>query len=316
MFDHFEFLIHFTSSICRISPHFDYVLCEEVQDVVLLAISQTVFEMWTNSTNGRSEMDQELKMIKHLASGSMGTVDLVQIGGTNYALKTISKTGKGYRADYVRKERKAGALLCHPNLVDMERSWEDDDNVYLLLGYVEGWDLLGLVEARNGDIEEDDCRYIFRQIIEGVAFLHVNGVAHRDLKLDNIVVDYAMHAKIIDFGFCELSNAHQCTTRVGSEEYCAPEIARSNWYNAYQADVWSLGIILFAILHGVFPFSISTVRRIKMGYTVPIPFGLSKTSFSARSLIESMLNVNPKKRPTIQEILNHEWLSNATPASE
>eukprot|EP01119_Soliformovum_irregulare_P010550 TRINITY_DN2600_c0_g1_i1.p1 TRINITY_DN2600_c0_g1~~TRINITY_DN2600_c0_g1_i1.p1 ORF type:complete len:277 (+),score=77.72 TRINITY_DN2600_c0_g1_i1:102-932(+) len=247
------------------------------------------------------------EFVTHLASGSMGSVDLVQFEQKLWALKTISKIEESYRPNYLEKEIEAGQMVNHPNIVGLEREWEDDENVYLLMEYVEGQDLLEFIET-EGDVSEDDGRIIFQQLVDAVASLHSQGIAHRDLKLDNIMINLKLQTKIIDFGLSEISNAHRCLDKVGTDEYCAPEVSNNKPYNGFRADIWSLGVVLYAVLFGTFPFSSSSLKRIRMGWAVPIPFDIPDVSFEAKALIQRMLNVDPKKRPTIEEIANDEWL--------
>jgi len=247
--------------------------------------------------------------VKNLGAGGVGSVDLVKSDNQLYALKTISKSSKNFHRQHIDNEIRAGKILHHTNIAGAHRSWEDRHNVYLLMEYVGGWDLFGLIESLGGAISEKTSRGIFRQIVEAVKCLHAQDIAHRDLKLDNVMVDHKLQAKIIDFGLCRISRAKRCEDRVGSPEYCAPEVATSSRYNALQADVWSLGIILFAMLHGSFPFSSADINRIRVGYPIRIPFGASsQLSAAAKDLMLSMLRVNAKRRPTIDEIAEHEWL--------
>jgi len=263
-----------------------------------------------------TKMDQKLERISkfpkpefvvHLASGSMGSVDLVQLDHKLWALKTISKIRDNYRPNYLEKEIEAGQIVNHPNIVGLERQWEDDENVYLLMEYVDGQDLLEFIEA-EGQVSEDDGRIIFHQLVDAVASFHSQGIAHRDLKLDNIMINLKLQTKIIDFGLSETSNAHRCLDKVGTDEYCAPEVANKKPYNGFRADIWSLGVVLYATLFGTFPFSSNSLKRLRMGWAVPIPFDLPEVSFEAKTLIQRMLHVDPKKRPTIEEIANDEWL--------
>eukprot|EP01119_Soliformovum_irregulare_P003086 TRINITY_DN13389_c0_g1_i1.p1 TRINITY_DN13389_c0_g1~~TRINITY_DN13389_c0_g1_i1.p1 ORF type:complete len:259 (-),score=50.81 TRINITY_DN13389_c0_g1_i1:42-818(-) len=249
--------------------------------------------------------------ISSLGVGAVGTVDLIRMKSTGlqYALKTVSKRSRNYRADQVEKEIKAGKMIQHENVGGAQSTWEDENNIYLLMEYIGGWDLFSLLDSLNGPMTERMCRSIFRQVVEATVFLHHRGIAHRDIKLDNIMVDLKFKTKLIDFGLCETVEASQCVDHVGSAEYCAPEISgRGPKYNGFQADVWSLGIVLFAMLHSCFPYTKVQLNRMKMGCSIPVPFGTSAISSSVKDLIRSMLQTDPKKRPTIEQISQHEWI--------
>eukprot|EP01119_Soliformovum_irregulare_P001245 TRINITY_DN10970_c0_g1_i1.p1 TRINITY_DN10970_c0_g1~~TRINITY_DN10970_c0_g1_i1.p1 ORF type:complete len:302 (-),score=61.82 TRINITY_DN10970_c0_g1_i1:63-860(-) len=251
--------------------------------------------------------------VKHLGKGSMGWVDLVDVNGKPYALKTISKKASSYTRGFIKKEIIAGNLN-HPNIAPTIEDWEDDENAYLLMEYVDGCDLYELLQLHQGALSEGGAREVFIQIIQAMTVIHANGIAHRDLKLENIMVAMSSNAefevKIIDFGLCEVYNAGQCEGYVGSAEYCAPEIATRSTYDGYLADVWSLGIVLFALLFGAFPYHKKDLHCIRLGWPAPeIPFDEdSRVSSLARGLIQDMLSLDPTKRPSIQEIAECEWL--------
>lgn len=256
----------------------------------------------------------DVVFVKHLGSGSMGSVDLVDISGQSYAMKTISKNRKGcFQRDSIAKEIAAGKLN-HRNIISISHHWQDKENTYLLMDYVNGCDLYDLLKTNDAPLPEQVAFHIFKQILDAMGFLHTTGIAHRDLKLDNIMVNTVqgkpfLQVKVIDFGLCETENADECRGWVGSAEYCAPEISSRYVYDGFQADVWSLGIVLFALLFGTFPYSVSDLNHIKMGWFVPIPFDPhSDVSESARCLLESMLSVDPDRRPTISEIMRHNWM--------
>eukprot|EP01119_Soliformovum_irregulare_P020986 TRINITY_DN6876_c0_g1_i2.p1 TRINITY_DN6876_c0_g1~~TRINITY_DN6876_c0_g1_i2.p1 ORF type:complete len:259 (+),score=30.33 TRINITY_DN6876_c0_g1_i2:450-1226(+) len=248
--------------------------------------------------------------IKNLGTGGVGSVDLVKADGEFFALKTISKQSINYFPQHVANEMKAGTLVQHANIGAPHKSWEDRNNVYLLMEYVGGWDLFGFMESLGGAVSEKTTRQIFRQIIDAVKCLHSKGIAHRDLKLDNVMVDYKLKAKIIDFGLCQVQNAARCSEKCGSPEYSAPEIAGAGRYNAFSADIWSLGVVLFTLLYGSFPFNSSDRSKLKIGCPVRLPFGISSdVSRSAKDLLLSMLRLNPKRRPTIDEVAQHEFFN-------
>lgn len=252
----------------------------------------------------------EFVTVRNLGTGGVGSVDLINVDGNNYALKTIAKKGHNYYPEHVANEIKAGRLAQHSNIAALYKNWEDKQNVYLLMEYVNGWDLFGLIDSLNGSISEKSTRQIFRQIIEAIKHLHSKGIAHRDIKLDNIMVDAKLKVKIIDLGLCQVSNATRCSEKSGSPEYWAPEVTGMGRYNALHADIWSLGIVLYAMLYGSFPFTTTDINKIRIGSPIRLPFHASPdVSVEAKNLISSLLQSNPKRRISVDEILNHEFFT-------
>eukprot|EP01119_Soliformovum_irregulare_P001621 TRINITY_DN1134_c0_g1_i1.p1 TRINITY_DN1134_c0_g1~~TRINITY_DN1134_c0_g1_i1.p1 ORF type:complete len:258 (-),score=50.23 TRINITY_DN1134_c0_g1_i1:72-845(-) len=252
----------------------------------------------------------EYTIVKHLGAGGVGSVDLIKSDGELYALKTISKSSSAYFPESVENEIKAGRLVDHANVGTIHKSWEDTKNVYLLMEYVGGCDLYTFIDSMNGSISEKTTRNIFRQVVEALQCLHQKRIAHCDLKLENIMVDYKGNAKIIDFGLCQIFNAARCSAQCGSAEYRAPEVCGVGRYNAFQADVWSLGVTLFCMLYNSFPYNASDRSKLKVGYPVRLPFSLSsEVSPAAKNLLLGMLHLNPKRRLTIDEIACHEFFN-------
>ena len=190
-----------------------------------------------------------------------------------------------------------------------------DHFVYQGLGYIV-MDLLSQdLYARSESFETiDEVKYIFRQICEGVAELHRLQIAHLDLKPENILLDDYDNVKICDFGSSfQWNNEPNCTAFVGSDFYLAPEVfAHHHGYDASQADIWSLGVMLHMMLTDSFPFEGKTQKEMLGNYFT------SKVSFtevkmvcpddkSVHSLLAKMLNKNPSARPSINEVLEHEW---------
>eukprot|EP01119_Soliformovum_irregulare_P009138 TRINITY_DN22295_c0_g1_i1.p1 TRINITY_DN22295_c0_g1~~TRINITY_DN22295_c0_g1_i1.p1 ORF type:complete len:263 (-),score=74.56 TRINITY_DN22295_c0_g1_i1:8-796(-) len=258
-----------------------------------------------------AELSSSFRIVRHLGAGSMGRIDLViNKKGQQYALKTLSKKTKRFRSVCVQREIKAGQKLNHEGVVASLGSWEDEDNTYILMNYVEGEDLITYMVDRNGEpIEEAMGRRIFLQILKAVMYIHSKGIAHRDLKLDNIMIDRMGRTKIVDFGLCKTKKTEHCTDRVGSGAYCAPEIVHySKPYDGKVADVYSLGVILFSLLFGFYPFTEEDRQRMQHGQ-VQMRFPASRVSNSARDLISSMLQVDPSKRIACRDIIKHEWFT-------
>jgi len=196
----------------------------------------------------------------------------------------------------------------HPNLIrllDMEKT---DNLLYLVLEYAES-DLFTYLN-RTGPLPEPQGRYIFRQIVDAVAYMHGNRIAHRDLKLENFVVTADGRVKIIDFGLsARVTPQHKLGDMCGSMAYSPPEIVMHVPYDGTAADMWSLGIVLYTLLLGGFPFYAQDPALMKDQIThgkLRFPKWLS---LSARQLIVAMLHRHPEHRACIYDVQDHPWLA-------
>jgi serine/threonine protein kinase len=164
-------------------------------------------------------------------------------------------------------------------------------------------DLFECIEEHD-KLSEKDAIYVFKQIVEAVKYLHERGIIHRDIKDENIVIDQDMHVKLIDFGSASIEDVHKpfLDKFQGTVQYCPPEVLRGEKYKGRPADMWSLGILLYTILCGEIPFSSSEQAR-RHGYKPP---GID-LSPEARNLLDALLQKAPCQRPTIEEVLTHEW---------
>jgi BR serine/threonine kinase len=196
--------------------------------------------------------------------------------------------------------------LCdHPHILKVCDYLQSPRHIYIVLEYASRGGLFDfLVESKT--LPEDRARNFFRQIIYGLEYLHSLGVCHRDLKPENILLDANLNVKIADFGFARFVKSNVTDTSCGSPHYAAPEIVKGNPYNGKAADVWSCGVILYALLAGYLPFDDTSIRsllmKVKKGqFTMP-PF-----SPAAQDLISRMLTVDPNHRITIDALKNHDF---------
>lgn len=132
---------------------------------------------------------------------------------------------------------------------------------------------------------------------------------HRDIKLDNVLLDNEWGVKICDFGVSKIITKHQfIKEQCGTPAYIAPEIIADNGYEGFFADIWSLGIVLYAMLQGTVPFKAPNMKELlavitTKGFSFPV-----KISPEAKDLVERMLVVNPPDRISLPEILSHAWM--------
>lgn len=249
-----------------------------------------------------------------LGKGIFGEVLLARndITGQQVALKKIPKYSKKFDVKKIRNEIDAGKKLKHDDIIEFIDFFETEQNIYLVLEYFPGSvDLYTLLESRDmKPLREKDAKPIFRQLVSALAYSHSQGISHRDIKLDNILIDRKARIKVIDWGLCThlQSMTDKSTQFVGSPAYCCPEIYRREAYNPFKADVWSAGVVLYALLVGYFPFS---QHEQESGQQREVCFSYSNSNLSleAQDLIRSMLAHNPEERPTMEEVLLHPWFS-------
>lgn len=198
-------------------------------------------------------------------------------------------------------------LIDHPNIIQLYDVWETSTELYLILEYVEGGELFDHL-CTKGRLENEEALGYFQQIINAIDYCHRFNIAHRDLKPENLLLDADMNIKVADFGFATWqidSAASLLKTACGSPHYAAPELIRGEAYNGSSADIWSCGVILYALLAGRLPFDdedpISLLRKVKDG-SFEIPTAMHPL---AKDLIQRMLEKDAKKRITIPEILSH-----------
>lgn len=178
-----------------------------------------------------------------------------------------------------------------------------------MLEYVEGGELFDHISS-NGRLPESESVRIFRQMIAGLSYCHRFSICHRDLKPENILMDRNKNIKIVDFGMAALQPAKKwLNTSCGSPHYASPEVIRAENYRGDKADIWSCGVILFAMLTGTLPFDSTgdwrdVIDAVLSGeYT--FPKGLS---LDAQDLIWRMLQPDPRQRISIRDMWEHRLL--------
>jgi serine/threonine protein kinase len=230
--------------------------------------------------------------------------------GVAHAIKIVSKSALSTEEDISRFQREIGTMahLRHPNVVALHDFLSDDENFYLVLDLCPGGELFDYI-ASHDRLSEPTAALLFQQVISAIAYCHASGVAHRDLKPENVLIVSFPHVKVADFGLCGFLSASQLMrTFCGSPGYCAPECLSRIKYDGRQSDIWSLGILLFTLVTGEHPWTVTNaslmLRQIlKAAYTIP-----AYVSPSCGDLIQSMTKVIPSERITMEGILQHPWL--------
>ncbi|XP_020580156.1 calcium-dependent protein kinase 20-like [Phalaenopsis equestris] len=267
---------------------------------------------------GRYELGDEL------GRGEFGITYLCtdKATGEKFACKSISKSKLRTAVDIEDVRREVDImrrLPVHPNIVSLKDTYEDDSAVHLVMELCEGGELFDRIVAR-GHYTERAAAAVTKTIVEVVQMCHKHGVMHRDLKPENFLFANKKEnsaLKAIDFGLSIFFRpGERFTEIVGSPYYMAPEVLKRNY--SQEVDVWSAGVILYILLCGVPPFWAETeqgvaqaiIRSVVDFKRDPWP----KISESAKDLVKKMLDPDPKRRLTAQEVLGHPWLQNAKTA--
>ncbi|XP_062026707.1 calcium-dependent protein kinase 10 [Rosa rugosa] len=272
----------------------------------------------------RTRIGDKYILGRELGRGEFGITYLCTDRETKEALacKSISKRKLRTAVD-IEDVRREVAIMSnlpeHPNIVKLKATYEDNENVHLVMELCEGGELFDRIVAR-GHYSERAAANVARTVAEVVRMCHANGVMHRDLKPENFLFSNKKEhspLKAIDFGLSVFFKpGEKFMEIVGSPYYMAPEVLKRNY--GPEVDIWSAGVILYILLCGVPPFwaeseqgvALAILRGVIDFKREPWP----QISESAKSLVRQMLDPDPKKRLTAQQVLEHPWLQNAKKA--
>ncbi|KAL1214367.1 CDPK-related kinase 5 [Cardamine amara subsp. amara] len=243
--------------------------------------------------------------------------------GQQVAVKVIpkAKMTTAIAIEDVRREVKIlRALSGHSNLPHFYDAYEDHDNVYIVMELCEGGELLDRILSRGGKYTEEDAKTVMIQILNVVAFCHLQGVVHRDLKPENFLFtskEDTSQLKAIDFGLSDYVRPDErLNDIVGSAYYVAPEVLHRSY--STEADIWSVGVIVYILLCGSRPFWARTesgifraVLKADPSFDDP-PWPL--LSSEARDFVKRLLNKDPRKRLTAAQALSHPWIKDSNDA--
>ncbi|QEU62559.1 Hsl1 [Kluyveromyces lactis] len=257
------------------------------------------------------------KLGKTLGKGSSGRVRLAKnmetgkLSAIKIVPKKFVKSNQIKQLPYgIEREIIIMKLISHPNVMGLYEVWENKSELYLVLEYVEGGELFDYLVSK-GKLPESEAIHYFKQIVQAVAYCHGFNICHRDLKPENLLLDKKKRSiKIADFGMAALETSDKLLeTSCGSPHYASPEIVLGRKYHGSPSDVWSCGIILFALLTGHLPFNDDNVKKLLLKvqsgkYQMP-----QWLSVEAKDLISRILVVDPNRRITIDQILQHELLT-------
>ncbi|NXB81561.1 SNRK kinase, partial [Donacobius atricapilla] len=256
---------------------------------------------------------------KTLGRGHFAVVKLARhvFTGEKVAVKVIDKTKLDTLATgHLFQEVRCMKLVQHPNIVRLYEVIDTQTKLYLILELGDGGDMFDYIMKHEEGLNEDLAKKYFAQIVHAISYCHKLHVVHRDLKPENVVFfEKQGLVKLTDFGFSnKFQPGKKLTTSCGSLAYSAPEILLGDEYDAPAVDIWSLGVILFMLVCGQPPFqeandSETLTMIMDCKYTVP-----PHVSKECKDLITRMLQRDPKRRASLEEIENHAWLRGVDPS--
>ncbi|XP_064457770.1 maternal embryonic leucine zipper kinase-like [Ornithodoros turicata] len=259
------------------------------------------------------ELTEQYILLETIGTGGFAKVKLAihVLTGEKVAIKIMDKESLGEDLPRIKVEIAALKELSHQHICKLFQVIETDTRIFLVLEYCPGGELFDYIVERER-LDEAEARQFFCQIVAAVAYIHYRGYAHRDLKPENLLLDEDQHLKLIDFGLCAKPKggmAAHLDTCCGSPAYAAPELITGQEYLGSQADVWSMGVLLYALVCGFLPFDDDNVallyKKIKRGeYECP-----SWLPEDTAELLSQMMEVDPKRRITITALLNHPWVA-------
>lgn len=262
--------------------------------------------------------------VRDIGSGNFGVARLMRDKLTK-ELVAVKYIERGDKIDEnVQREIINHRSLRHPNIVRFKEVILTPTHLAIVMEYASGGELFERI-CNAGRFNEDEARFFFQQLISGVSYCHDMQVCHRDLKLENTLLDGspAPRLKICDFGYSKSSVLHsQPKSTVGTPAYIAPEVLLRQEYDGKLADVWSCGVTLYVMLAGAYPFEDpdepkdfrKTIHRIlSVQYSIPDNIQISP---ECRHLISRIFVADPKARITIPEIKKHEWFIKNLPEDD
>ncbi|MBA0837144.1 hypothetical protein Goarm_009323, partial [Gossypium armourianum] len=246
---------------------------------------------------------ERYEILKDIGSGNFGVAKLVRDKWTRelFAVKFIER---GQKIDeHVQREIMNHRSLKHPNIVRFKEVLLTPTHLAIVMEYAAGGELFDRI-CNAGRFGEDEARFFFQQLISGVSYCHSMQICHRDLKLENTLLDgsTAPRVKICDFGYSKSSVLHsQPKSTVGTPAYIAPEVLSKKEYDGKIADVWSCGVTLYVMLVGAYPFEDpddpknfrKTIGRIlTVHYSIP---DYVRVSMDCKHLLSRIFVENPGK---------------------
>ncbi|XP_078399440.1 NUAK family SNF1-like kinase 1 isoform X1 [Cetorhinus maximus] len=260
----------------------------------------------------KHNLKHRYQILQTLGRGAYGKVKKAQetATGRTVAIKSVRKDRVQEELDriHIQREMEIMSSLNHPNIIRINEVFENKDKIIIIMDYCSNGELYDYVNEHHR-LSENEARKAFRQIVSAVHYCHKKGIVHRDLKLENILLDENFNVKLADFGLSNLYHKDRLLeTYCGSPLYASPEIVNGFPYQGPEVDCWALGVLLYTLVCGTMPFDSRSyktlVQQISHG-----EYKKAHQSSDACGLIDWMLTVNSEKRATIEDIANHWWVN-------
>ena len=253
------------------------------------------------------------KIGRSIGHGAFGKVNLALhvLSGQIVSIKSFNKKKNIFSISKIKNEVKImSKLRKHNNIVKLFELFETEDHYCLVMENIVGGNLLNAINKMN-KIPENLAKIIFRQLIKTLQYIHSNGIVHRDIKPDNILLDLDNTIKICDFGVSKIiSEGQLIRDSCGTPAFVAPEILLDYPYDPFPTDIWSSGVVLYAMTTGFFPFrgvNETQLHKSILNGIFPKPKDISN---DLNDLLSKILTINPKKRISLEDILLHPWFKN------
>lgn len=259
--------------------------------------------------NGKGKSIGNYVLGRALGFGTTGRVHLAMNSVTKAAAAVkIIKKRPSLDLKKLQREISILRLLDHQYITKLYDVFESKNHIYMVMELVDGGELFDHI-IRNKRLNRYDTLKVLSQVVKATIYFHCHGIVHRDLKPENILLNSNGDIKIADFGFATARRDGMLRTSCGSPHYACPEICASTCYDGIKADAWSLGVLLFVLITGDFPFNDQNYgalfHRIQTGqYTIP-----SYVPDDIADLITKLLSVEPDDRLSVSEIPNHPCFS-------
>ena len=249
---------------------------------------------------------------RSIGHGAFGKVNLALhvLSGHIVCIKSFNKKKNVFSWNKIKNEIKImNKLRKSNNIVKLFELFETKNHYCLVMENVVGGNLLNAINKMN-KIPEELAKIIFRQLITTLQYIHSNNIVHRDIKPDNILLDLDNTIKLCDFGVSKIIPPGQLINdSCGTPAFIAPEILLDSPYNPYMTDIWSSGVVLYAMVTGFFPFRGINETQLHENIISGIYPKPKDLSVELLDLLNQILNINPDKRISLEKILEHQWLN-------
>eukprot|EP01012_Entosiphon_sulcatum_P019422 TRINITY_DN242_c0_g1_i2.p1 TRINITY_DN242_c0_g1~~TRINITY_DN242_c0_g1_i2.p1 ORF type:complete len:325 (+),score=56.26 TRINITY_DN242_c0_g1_i2:35-1009(+) len=208
----------------------------------------------------------------------------------------------------IEREVRILSVLEHPYLMKLHEVIEAKDMRYIVLEYLPGGELYDYMLKQGGKLPIDQVFRFFFELVIAISFMHRNSIVHRDIKMENLILDATGNIKVADFGMaCSVPPGVLLEESVGSPHYACPEIVKGVKYNGFQADIWSMGVVLFVLLTGTLPF-VADSRELMFDKIKRADFRIpTEVPDSAADLLRKTMCPAGEDRATLRDIQAHPW---------